>query len=1104
MKRIAIIVSSAIALCLAQTPMETPPIGQAAAHSIAGGQVHQYFIEQQPGEFIEAVVFQRSIDVQVRLHGPKGNLILESSSPSGPFGPETIAWAAEESGTWRIAVTPVNAKARSGSYEIQLTIRRRADAHDLLRASAEKLLSDAAAALRKSPRAPDLRNQFVRAAGIFKAVGADARAAAAFVALSGHQPQISANEAMQVRLNDLETAIALSRKARDIYGEARAQSKAMYLIYPDAAKAEMALRFGEAAIEGLGRAGDLEAQAQIMTVVQRILDSNLSRFDDAAEMARLRIDVYRQRKDRTMEARTRSELGDLYKRIGEYAKSMEQYRASVSIFRDVKDFRGEADQLWALSNVYLEMGLVEQDIANLEHLLALCLGSDNRSGEVQTLGGLARIHWMLGHRELANSFANRAERMIEETTKNNRGPAYLDLGEVFRTLRQYSKAVDFFEKAVGVFHEGRGASNINYEGRALLHLSSALGAAGRRPEAIAANEKARDLFRQIRQQANEGNALLNLGILHMKSREFERAMTYLEQVLAMARAARFVPREADVLSVLMDCASGQKQDRLAVFYGKQAVNAYQSMRGNIRSLEGSDRKSYLEKHQATYRKLADLLIRQGRISEAEQILNLLKENEYFEFVRRASGSEPKRADLTPEEQEWDKQSRQLGDQLVSLGARRSQMLAKMSLTPQEERELNVLDNDLAAGNLAYRQYMKDLNLHFTSRAEPGRGRVAQIREAEGLKSDLAELGNGAVVLYTLAGEEKYYVILITSEVQKAYEYPIAAADLARKVLAFRDATQTLRRDPRPLAQELQKILIGPELARDLRQAGAQTLMWSLDGVLRYLPLAALHDGSQYLIEQYRLAIFTPASHSRLKDKPKAQWSGLGFGVTKPHEDFTALPGVNGELEGIIRQSAGERGVMGGRRLIDEHFTRQSLREALRRQPAVVHIASHFRFQPGDERQSFLLLGDGSRLTLAELKTFPDLFRGVDLLTLSACNTGVGDATADGKEVESFSVLAQLHGAKAVLATLWPVGDESTSDLMREFYRLHESQPGMLKAEALRQAQLALLRGTVPLNGAVTATRGGEIRSLPRFGKTGEAPFAHPYYWAPFFLTGNWQ
>jgi len=280
-------------------------------------------------------------------------------------------------------------------------------------------------------------------------------------------------------------------------------------------------------------------------------------------------------------------------------------------------------------------------------------------------------------------------------------------------------------------------------------------------------------------------------------------------------------------------------------------------------------------------------------------------------------------------------------------------------------------------------------------------------------------------------------------------------------------------------------------------------MWSLDDVLRYVPMAALHDGNGYLVERYRNVVFTPASTTRLKDEPSATWTGLGLGVSKPHDQFPALPAVPEELHGIIREqtAATTNGVLAGRVMLDEAFNADTLKAALRQRYPVVHIASHFQFTPGNETSSFLLLGDGTHLTLAQLKSATNLFSGVELLTLSACDTAAGGEGADGREVESFGVLAQRQGAKAVLASLWPVADASTKELMEKFYQLRNAQAGTLKAEALRQAQLALLRGAT--TDARTSTRRGlgDERIAP--GSNG-APYAHPYFWAPFILIGNWK
>ena len=169
------------------------------------------------------------------------------------------------------------------------------------------------------------------------------------------------------------------------------------------------------------------------------------------------------------------------------------------------------------------------------------------------------------------------------------------------------------------------------------------------------------------------------------------------------------------------------------------------------------------------------------------------------------------------------------------------------------------------------------------------------------------------------------------------------------------------------------------------------------------------------------------------------------------------------------------------------------------QHSVVHIASHFVFSPGDDSQSYLLLagkdeaGTGYHLTVADFRDNQKLtLDDTDLLTLSACETGVGSNAGNGREVDGLATTAQLKGAKAVISSLWPVNDSSTGDLMADFYRRWSDGNGkVMKVEALREAQLDLLAA--------------KILPKPDYNDP-NAPtnFSHPYYWAPFILMGNWQ
>ena len=661
-------------------------------------------------------------------------------------------------------------------------------------------------------------------------------------------------------------------------------------------------------------------------------------------------------------------------------------------------------------------------------------------------------------------------------------------------------------------------------GVTLSNLALAYNALAQYDKATSYAQDTLQLTRAIDDREGEGLAFNTLGLIDLSAQRFQSSTRQFEQALPILQAVKARALQAKTLRNLMVAWREMKKPNLAIFYGKQAVNLNQAMRADIQTLDKDTQKSFLAARQNTYRELADILIAQGRLPEAQQVLDMLKEEEYFNFVHRdaaATADLDKRAELSPKETDWEKRYQEISDQVTAIGAERGALLLKDSRTPAEEAKLTKLEEDLTIAGKAFQKFLDTMASEATS--PDANDQVTKIRDAQGLMEDLRDLGHGAVALYTVVGESKYRIILITPDTQIAAEYPISAAELNRKVLSFRQVLQNPALDPLPLAQELYKILLGP-IAPALKNAKAETLMWCLDGVLRYVPMAALNDGEKYLVETYRSTVFTPCSQARLKDEPKNKWKALGLGVSKEQEGFNALPGVPEELHGIIVSGADAaaatpvatteedlKGVLPGQIKLDAAFTEDAMKAALRQRYSVVHVASHFNFRPGNEADSFLLLGDGSHLSLEAIKNLPNVFAGVDLLTLSACDTATGGVGADGKEVEGFGVLAQRQGAKSVLASLWPVADESTKLLMPEFYRLRETEDGILKAEALRQAQMLLLTGKVKGN-ISTERRGSRLANQDSEAMAASAkpftvdptkPFAHPHYWAPFILIGNW-
>jgi CHAT domain-containing protein len=207
--------------------------------------------------------------------------------------------------------------------------------------------------------------------------------------------------------------------------------------------------------------------------------------------------------------------------------------------------------------------------------------------------------------------------------------------------------------------------------------------------------------------------------------------------------------------------------------------------------------------------------------------------------------------------------------------------------------------------------------------------------------------------------------------------------------------------------------------------------------------------------------------------------------------------------------------MPGELMLDETFTRDAMIHALRNHYPVIHIASHFVLSPGNEGESFILLGPATqganrKLTLDDIAKREFSFAGAELVTLSACQTAAGGPSQNGKEMDSLAEDIRQKGAKAVMASLWHVDDDSTGLLMADFYH-RWIDTHVTKAEALRQAQLDLLYGRRPKTpppadptAAAEAKRCATASDQTISPSDPNASHADPNYWAPFFLYGNWQ
>jgi CHAT domain-containing protein len=366
-------------------------------------------------------------------------------------------------------------------------------------------------------------------------------------------------------------------------------------------------------------------------------------------------------------------------------------------------------------------------------------------------------------------------------------------------------------------------------------------------------------------------------------------------------------------------------------------------------------------------------------------------------------------------------------------------------------------------------------------------------------------------------------MLVTADSRKIVTLAATPAALRSKTIETLKILAQRNADPRPQLGELYQMIVAP-LAPDLKAIETQTgaddavpvLLWSLDDVLRYLPVAALYDGRQYLLERFNNVLFTPESYAHMTDAALAGGSApdvLAMGLTKSYGGLPALPGVLPELESIVHDPSvpDSHGPMAGKLLPDGEFTLAALKSELGSGKGfpVVHIASHFVEEASASEEPYLMLGGyesasdkGFAWPLSDMENSPVAFHGTRLLTLSACSTGRDYTSRNGIEMDSLGMVAQQKDAEAVLATLWDVNDLSTSRLMSDFYTRWLKNPAAGKGEALRQAQMALLKGQSPTQGAA-GQRGFEVAEAPT-GIVQPTDYSLPYYWAPFVLIGNYR
>jgi CHAT domain-containing protein len=318
----------------------------------------------------------------------------------------------------------------------------------------------------------------------------------------------------------------------------------------------------------------------------------------------------------------------------------------------------------------------------------------------------------------------------------------------------------------------------------------------------------------------------------------------------------------------------------------------------------------------------------------------------------------------------------------------------------------------------------------------------------------------AVINSVILSNRTYTILRLPDGTLKSYPVSLNVAQIQKQVEQFRALLQDVGTDKylEP-AQKLYDLLLRL-MEADLTKSKSSTLVFINDGILRNVPMAALHDGKQFLVQKYAVSNSLGLGLTK-GELPKKEQKALVFGLTVEVPPFDSLPGVNAETQAV-------NDILGGNRFLDGEFTLANLEKQIVRQKnySVLHLATHGKFS-GTANNTFLQAMD-RRISLREFENALLASKEpVDLLTLSACQTAAGDNRA----TLGIAGLAARTGVKNVLASLWFVNDADTVNLMENFYN-QLLQNSTSKAEALRNAQISLI------------------------------PNLHPAIWSSFILVGN--
>jgi CHAT domain-containing protein len=540
-----------------------------------------------------------------------------------------------------------------------------------------------------------------------------------------------------------------------------------------------------------------------------------------------------------------------------------------------------------------------------------------------------------------------------------------------------------------------------------------------------------------------------IGSVYYNNEQYDNALVYYDSALVTFEGYGYRNGQAMMLDHLGQGYASTGDLERAVDYYKRSIEIRESVRRKFEKEEMM--RSYVEVQKGIYERLAILLIMLGKYEEA------------FDYIERSRSERLRRSFELSEIVAFDPSLRRILERITSLTTEIDGLRSRFQKNAIAET-LFVKQMDALEGRL--NQATLDLKIHH-----PRLYNV--IVPQTWVLEDVQDIIPDSTLFISFTQTDEAYAMMLFTQDLYLFETSGLSKDSVDQMVM-----QVLRSIRRHEAEEL----IHEQLA-ELYQVLLKPFEHEIEkypniviipyGVLHYLPFHVLCCGDEQGGVEYLLAL------KRISYLPSASF--LADLMHEPHEAPNELLAF-GNADGTLPSAEMEVELIA--RLFDRSFVCKCDSASkdrfiqLSNEFRLIHLATH-GILASDPRFSHIVLAPAleGNLTVREIFGLSGHFEKTSVVTLSACETAVeADPEAAGMELVTLSNAFKVAGVPTTIASLWEIADQSTAVLMENFYK-NLRGGRMDKLESLRQAQISMIN---------------------------HDQYAHPYYWAPFALFGNWR